>query len=98
MDNTSFPNRTQKATGGGLLASYAENRAKNLRSPRLVSLRLGRRLERIQTRAATVGLVEGGAEMAQAAVTDFQRSLGHVAFAGAQQLRGALHANLTKIL
>src|SRR6266511_1241233 len=67
-------------------------------SSRLAGLRLGRRLERIQSRTTTKGLMKRRAEMAQAAVAHFARGFGHIAFPGAQQFGGALHANLTKVL
>ena len=37
-------------------------------------------------------------EVAQAAVTDFERGLGHITLPGAQQFGGALHTNLPEML
>jgi len=45
---------------------------------------LGGGLERVKTRATAEGLVKGGAEMAQAVVTHFQRDFGDVVLPGFQ--------------
>ena len=59
---------------------------------------MGGCLERVEAGAAAVGFVEGGAEVAEAVVADFESSFGDVAFAGAKKFGGAFHAELAKVL
>ena len=59
---------------------------------------LRRRFQRIQTGTAAERLVKRRAEMAQAVVAHFQRGLGDVVFAGLEQFRRALHAQLAQML
>src|SRR5690349_7571429 len=67
-------------------------------SSRLAGLRLSRRLERIKSRTTAECLMKRRTEVAQAAVTDFERGLGHITLPGAQQFGGALHTNLPEML
>ena len=59
---------------------------------------LGLGFERVEARAAAEGGVEGGAEMAQAVVTDGDGGFGDIALAGAQEFGGAFHADLANVL
>src|SRR5205814_2298350 len=59
---------------------------------------LGGRRERIEARAATVGVVERHAEMARTRIADLQRNLRHVQSSFAQQFGGSFHAQLAQML
>lgn len=54
--------------------------------------------EGVQARAAAVGFVEGGAEVAEAVVADGHGRLGDVALAGAEELRGAFQPDFAEVL
>jgi hypothetical protein len=68
------------------------------RSDSEIALFLRNGLQRVEARAAAEGFVEGGAEVAEAAVANFKGGFGHVAAAGAEEFGGAFHADLAQVL